>query len=99
MKFEEESVKTSFEVPDKPTVRWQMQIKSILFDNQNKSLYERLWPCVCACASNWESEILPELNVNILDESNSPDVATVIEWASLQLYVYYLQIENVPKNE
>ena len=99
MKFEDERIDCTFEVPDKPTVRWQMQFKSILLENQKKELYERLWPCVCLLAENWKSEVVPELNVDILDECTDPEAASVIEWASLQLYVYYLELENVPKNE
>ena len=97
MKFEDKELATSFEIPDPFTYREAMKYDSAV-DFSNEPLYPRLWGGVVAVAQNWQSEHIPELNAEILDDEINGNAYDVIKWASLALFSHVKGLKEVPKN-
>ena len=97
MKFENEELATSFEIPDPLSYREAMKYDSAV-DFSNEPLYPRLWGGVVAIAQNWQSEHIPELSAKILDEEINGNAYEVIKWASLALFSHINNLKDTPKN-
>jgi len=95
--LEFEQGKTSFNVPDEPTVRQILRYDSVIESKAELELYERLWAGCCVIAQDWKSDKV-ELSADALDQKLSADALEIIKWASLAAFSYVLQIKKVPKN-
>ena len=97
MKFVNAELKTTFEIPDAPTVRQNMRYDSVVELNLDKAqLYERLWGGVVAIAENWQSEHV-QLSQDV-DVAASPQAVAVIKWAGLMLFSFMQQVKDIDPN-
>jgi hypothetical protein len=95
MEFEHPEYKTTFELPDKPTVRQMLEYEAEI-ERPGVAMYERLWPAAKKLIQNWKSEAT-QLDVDI-DGEYTPEAVAVIKWASLAVFSWNLQLKEVPKN-
>ena len=95
MRFENEQLKTTFELPDNPTRRDILRYESAVDSRLGWSLYERLWAGVVCMADKWVSEPLPELDLSALDsQDTSSEAIAVIKWASLAVFSWKASLEE-----
>jgi hypothetical protein len=97
MKFENADLGCSFSVPDRPTVRQQLQYYSQVRDTRGKEQYERMWAGAQALIADWQCPDLPDPNAS-LDEMTNPSQALIIIWAGGMVYRHFNALEDVPKN-
>ena len=106
MKFEFEDLKTTFEVPDRPTrrqvLRYDDATDPYIGRVSGMGMYERLWAGVCVIATNWQSEYVPALNADVLDGEYSQDDKTldVVKMAGLAVFGHMRRLneEVAPPN-
>lgn len=100
MKFENQELETTFEVPDRLTPRQMAQYESEVDFNFDKTLYERLWPAACRLVQRVESKYLPDgARAEYLDgEEFEPTAWEVVKWISLVVFSYVRKFKDVPKN-
>lgn len=97
MKFESDDLKTTFEVPDKPTYRDMMRYDATEW-RIGSEIYERLWLGVCAVAQNWQSELIPEATPTVFEQDFDPQAYEVIKWAGLAVFSWAQKAKELPKN-
>lgn len=97
MEIKNEILKTSFTIPDRPTVRQQMAYFSETARSVDRQHMERLWVAAQSLITNWKSEILSDIDAN-LDTIDNPKVTDVIIWASLQVKNHINSLDETPKN-
>ena len=96
MKIENSELQTSFEVPDKPTVRDVLRYDGAVDALQGSDLYERLWSGVAVMASDWQSErVALDADLGELHDMGAVDV---IKWAGLVVFSHVQQLKRTPKN-
>lgn len=100
MRFENQELKTTFDLPDRLTPRQVAQFDSEVDFNFDKTLYERLWPAACRLVENFQSEYLPGgARADYLDgEEFDPRTWEVVKWVSLTAFSYVRKFKAVPKN-
>lgn len=100
MQFKSEDLKTTFEVPDRPTPRDILRYDGFIDFNQQGSLYERLWPAACSLVKNYKSEVLPEAKADWLDTEEEWDMQAyeIVKWVSLAVFSYVRKFKAVEKN-
>lgn len=97
MKFEREQPKCSFTVPDRPTVRQQLEYLSLAGGAAGRKMLERYWEGAVALIQTWDCEIFPDWRV-ALDDVDNPDIVDVLVWAGLKVRNHINSLDNVPKN-
>ena len=86
-----------FEVPENPTV-----LQIVTYDSKQYELKESpalilLWEMAKTLITEWESEALPEMDVD-LGEVTDPRAARVIEWATNLIANHRRSLDLIPKN-
>jgi len=96
MKFENQELETSFEIPDVPNVRLRLRYDSAVTMFMEFDLYERLWNGVRAVAQEWKSAHI-ELDGD-LEKLDKYEQAEVVKWAGLELWSVFRNLKTTPKN-
>lgn len=97
MKFENEKLGCSFEVPDRPNVRQQLGWFSEMSETVNQTQFERYWEAGKTLIENWQCDVLPDPSVS-LDEMTNPIQTQVVIWAGLQIVGHMNRLEDIEKN-
>lgn len=100
MKFERTNPDCSFSVPDKITVRMQMEYASLAtLYRPGAELWERLWNGAKTVIEpdSWKCPVLPKIDTD-LDEVTDPNITEILIWASAQVKNHIDELGNVPKN-
>lgn len=97
MRFEDAELKTTFTVPDAPTVRQVLAYDSAVEMLVGKPTYERLWHGVIVLAQDWQSERV-KLELAALDQTAGAEIIQVIKWAGLCCFSFILELKQTPKN-
>lgn len=97
MKFERDDPKCVFEVPDRLTVRQQLEYFSGTAGAAGSQMLARFWAGALQLITEWECEILPDRNVS-LDDITSPSQTEVIIWAGIQVKNFVSALDDMPKN-
>lgn len=94
-----ESVGLRFTVPDRLTVRQQLEYRGIIAASSRKDLYPRFWDGARHLIDGWQCEAMPDKDVN-LDEVDDPEIADIIFMACniVNRHLNRLEEEAVPKN-
>ena len=93
--YEQEGI--SFSVPDKPTVRQQLEYVGAS-SGSGKDLVVKKWDGAKALIQDWKCELAPDLEEIDIDTETNPDVAAVITWAAMRVWEHMNSLEGVPKN-
>ena len=83
-----------FEIPDRPTVRQQMEYLS---DAAGEALLVRFWLAAKTLITKWQCEKLPDFDID-LDKLNAPSVTMILIDAGLQVKNFMDALEDIPKN-
>jgi hypothetical protein len=97
MNFTNDQLGCSFSVPDRPTVRQQLQYFALVKESRGKEQFERMWEGAKALISDWKCEALPDFQAS-LDDLTDPTQAQIVIWAGLQVLGHYNRLEDLPKN-
>lgn len=100
MEYKNDRLGVAFTLPDKITVRQQLQYDSTrdgpaLFDLQT-SMYERLWNAAKTLIQDWQCETV-SLDTDLGDAASSK-AARVIEWAGRAVFSHMLKLDTPEKN-
>lgn len=101
MKFENEQLKTSFELPEPFTVRdhdnWEEKRSETALAGARSNLTVN-WLSAVLIIKNWESEIVPSLTTTIQETQElSGDQIAVISWVGTTVIGYVVGLLTVPK--
>lgn len=97
MKFEREEPQCSFEIPDRPTVRQQLEYFSATAGAAGNQMLIRFWAGATQIITKWECEVLPDYKAS-LDDLTSPKQTDIIVWAGVQVRNFFNTLDDVPKN-
>ena len=94
---------TTFTLPDKLSVRRVLAYDEAIEIRPGLGTYDRLWAGVCAVAVDWKSDLIPELKIDVLDETGSDadnfaEVLELVKQASLWTFTVIQKLKEVPKN-
>lgn len=95
MKYTDESLGVSFVVPDKITVRKQLEYKGALLGRE-KGFYVRLWDAAKTVVESWECSEL-KLDTDI-DSITSKRAADIVEFVGIKVSNHMGDLETLPKN-
>ena len=96
MEFTRQNPSARFVVPDKITVRQQLEYFSEA-RVPNRPVFERLWLGALPLIQDWQCEILPDQNVN-LDDITNPHITEVIVWAGVLVKQHIDALDYTEKN-
>jgi hypothetical protein len=97
MKFDNEKLGCSFEIPDKPTVRQQLAYNWIIATENEADGMGKHWRAAQPLITGWKCETLPDVKVN-LDTVTDTAITTIISWAALSVFQRMTSLEDIPPN-
>ena len=97
MEFKHKKTGARFVVPDRPTVREQLEYFSESSAVNQKDRLGRLWAGARVLMTEWAWDEMPDRFIS-LDEITNPTAAEVITWASLAVFKHMNALEDLPKN-
>jgi len=97
MEYKNDELSARFTVPDKLTVRQQLQYYSTVAFSDKKDMVERSFEGAKLLIDEWHCDLLPSLD-DSLDEVTNPLVADVILWATRKVREHVSQLRELPKN-
>ncbi len=97
MDFERDKPQCKFSIPDRPTVRQQLEYFSKTIAFSDEDLLLRYWRGAVALIQDWSCEIMPDYKAD-LDTLDNPEQTQVIIWAGVQVRDHMNELENLPKN-
>lgn len=97
--FERENVlpPCKFTVPDRITVKQQLEYFSVAGGLAGNEYWFRLWEAAKLFIQNWEFELMPDLNAD-LDTLSDPRVSQAIVWAGMRVSAHIDSLQAVSKN-
>lgn len=87
-----------FTVPEKPTVRQQLEYLGGASIYNEADRFVQWWEGATALIDDWECELLPNLEEIDLDKLHDPKAATIITWASMKCRMHMNALDETPKN-
>ena len=96
MEFTRQNPSARIVVPDKITVRQQLEYFS---ESRlpTKPVFERLWAGALPLILDWECSLMPDKNTN-LDTVTNPDITSVVIWAGVKVKEYIDGLDLIEKN-
>ncbi len=95
MEFSSDHVR--FTVPDRPTVRQQLDYYSMIAHAEGRVMFERYWTGALPLIEKWECDALPDYESD-LDKISDPAQTTVIIWAGMRVMEHMNGLKDIPKN-
>lgn len=97
MKIENAELGYSCVVPDRPTVRQQLEYFSLIADARGADKLERYWAGAKALISAWQCPDMPDVNVS-LDTIDSPKQVSIIINAGTRVVRHMSNLDDIPPN-
>lgn len=97
MVFERENPRCRFTIPERPTVRQQLEYYSLAGGLSVADMLMRYWNGAKALILEWQCEELPDYKAD-LDSITSAKAAEVVIWAGMQVRNYMVSLDELPKN-
>ena len=97
MKLENTELGYSCSVPDRPSVRQQLEFFSLVSDARGANKLERYWVGAKALISDWQCPALPDVNVS-LDTIDSPGQASIIMNVGARVVRHMSSLDDVSPN-
>jgi hypothetical protein len=95
MRYEKDG--TSFEVPDKPTVRQQMAYMGAAVGRMDAHFLIKLWEGAKEIVTYWKCDLMPDMRTDI-DTISDPAIVDVLIWVCLTTQTHMQKLERIPKN-
>lgn len=96
-KYENAELGVSFSLPDKITVRGQLQFRERVFSSDG-DMYSRYWEGIAPLLKDWECDLIEDPEAVDLDTETSVQIANIVHWVSNQAALHMTQMDDVPKN-
>ncbi len=97
MEFKRKDPTCKFSVPDRPTVKQQLEYFSLAVGTPDKDLMFRHWEGAQALIQSWNCKSLPDQSSDI-DQLDDPDITQVIIWAGMAVRGHMNSLDVIPKN-
>jgi hypothetical protein len=111
-KFKDESLETSFSIPDAVTVAKQLAHSARTLELRNEHLFWRQFLAALILVEDWESAVIPDLSLVFktriaddeaedavyLDEATDPRITSLIMWVGGEAVRHIINLETIPKN-
>lgn len=97
MKLENAELGYTCSVPDRPTVRQQLEFFAVVGDARGKERFERYWEGAKAVITDWQCPALPDIQANI-DDLTNPIQARIILSVGLRVVTHMNSLEDLPPN-
>ncbi len=95
MEFSSDHVR--FTVPDRPTVKQQLQYFSEIAVAEGRVMLERYWAGAVPLIEEWECDALNDYKIS-LDDIDNPSETEVIIWAGMRVMEHMNGLKDIPKN-
>lgn len=96
MEFKRKKPDCKFTVPDRPTVRQQLEYFSLAGGASDQDMLVRYWLGTVALIEAWECKLMPDYNVDI-DELDNPEITNIMVWAGLQIRQHINSLDSLSK--
>jgi hypothetical protein len=98
MEYKDAALGVSFTIPDKLTVRQQMQYDGAIGEGylNGLSMYERFWQAARLIIQDWQCDYIA-LDAD-LDKLDDRQAAQVVEFAGRAAFSHVIALERTPKN-
>lgn len=97
MEFKSKQHKCKFTIPEKITVRQQLEYFSAIGGVWDKNTLTRWWIGATQLIQAWECKTMPDFNVDI-DEVSDPAITDIIVWAGTAVRGHINSLDEIPKN-
>jgi hypothetical protein len=97
VEFTKENPSCIFTVPDRPTVRQQMEYFSATAGAAGSQILTRYWLGAKVLIQDWKCDELPKFDVDI-NSIDNPSQTEIMIWAAMQVKAHMDGLENIPKN-
>ena len=98
MEYKNDDPKVRFTVPDKPTVKQQLEYLGAATTMGGKDLFLALWRGALTLIDEWECEIIPDVHKVDLDKITSLKQTELVTWVGMQVRKFVNDLDDVPKN-
>lgn len=98
MEKKNEALGVSFTLPDRVTVRMQLNYSSLAVTAYGQELFERFWNAARTVVQDWKCELVPDIDKLDLDAVDDPKIAEIVRWTGWEVKQYMDALENIPKN-
>lgn len=100
MEIKNDDLGYSFHLPERLTVRQQLQIRSglgpgFLYENVD---YARLWKVSLPYLENWQCALIPDPEKVDLDTETNPQVADIVSSVGMAVFMHSRKQADVEKN-
>lgn len=96
MEYKNEKIGVRFVVPDKLTVREQMQYYSALTIPYGKELFIRYWEGAKVIITEWECEVFPNKETS-LDDVTDGSIPNILIWSGMRVKEHIDSLTEIPK--
>lgn len=96
--FKNEKLNISFTLPEKITVRQQLNYFSEVAFAFGKERFEMFWLGAIAILQDWKCDLIPSIGDFNLDEATDPKVTEVVMWTGWEVKKFIDSLDSVPKN-
>ena len=102
-----------FSVPDRPTVRQQLNYNGHIFANRLTDVFWRNWQAATALIEDWDCKAIPDFKLVYdmrmaedeaeqgavyLDEATDPTITNILIRVGNEVAVHVAGLEDMPKN-
>ena len=98
MEYKNDDPKVRFTVPDKPTVRQQLEYLGAATTIGGKDLFLALWRSALILIEDWECKLIPDPHKLDLEKANDLKVTEVVTWTGMRVREFVNSLNEVPKN-
>ena len=94
----EDEPKVRFTVPDRPSVRQQLQYLGAGVSAGGSDFFLSLWRGALVLVDEWECEIIPNPRKLDLNKADDLKITEVVTWVGMRVREFVNSLDNVPKN-
>ena len=97
MEFERKNPDCKFSIPDRPTVRQQLEYFSLIGGAPDKNKLTRYWTGMQILVEEWKCDVMPDCDI-ALSDIDDPDITDIIVWAGTEVVIHLNSLESITKN-
>lgn len=86
-----------FTVPDKITVKQQLEYFSAAGGSSGNEYWFRTWQAAKTLITDWEFELMPEIETD-LDTLTDPQISNTVVWAAIKVSEHINGLQVISKN-
>ncbi len=94
---ENDQIPCKFTLPDKITVKQQLEYFSVAGGLAGNEYWFRLWEAAKLFIQDWEFELMPDFGID-LDTVTDPRISSAVVWAGMQVSAHINSLQTIPKN-